>query len=185
MGAATQRVVHWIADNGVTSDDCHPYLAKQRRGVCPSDNDYACDNGNADNTRYAKGAKATTFTGSVGPSKHIEEIQAGLKKGPVYLSMQCPSDFMSYTGGIFETQVGGSQGGHAVKAVGWGIDEKRVKDPKYTAYEDMAYWICANSWGDRWGEDGGYFRIYMNQKIAYNAGWLDDFPEVTGKQITE
>ena len=73
MGAATQRVVHWIADNGVTSEQCHPYLAKQR-SVCPKDNDYPCDDSNAQNTRYAKGAKPTTYTASVGPSPHVKEI---------------------------------------------------------------------------------------------------------------
>ena len=182
MGAATQRVVTWIAQNGITLDTCHPYQAVQRRSVCPADNDYACDANAADNTRYAKGATDHVFTGSAGPSPHIKELTEALESGPIYLSMQCPGDFMTYSSGIFESKTGGSQGGHAVKCVGWGTDEDRVNDPQYS-FEDSHYWKCANSWGARWGEQG-YFRIYMNQKIGYNAGWLDNFPEAV-KVATE
>jgi len=38
------------------------------------------------------------------------------------------------------------EGGHAVKMLGWGV-ENGVK-----------YWLCANSWGGSWGENG-LFRI--------------------------
>jgi C1A family cysteine protease len=43
------------------------------------------------------------------------------------------------------------QGGHAVKIVGWGIDSG----------SDVEYFICANSWGPSWGEQG-FFRIMAN-----------------------
>ena len=130
-GAATQRVVTWIAQNGITLDTCHPYQAVQRSSTCPSDNDYSCDGSETDNTRYAKGAVDHVYTGSVGPSPHITEITDALEKGPIYLSMQCASDFMAYSSGIFESSKG-SVGGHAVKCVGWGTDEDRVNDPQYS-----------------------------------------------------
>jgi len=56
------------------------------------------------------------------------------------------SDFMNYKGGIYHYTSGVMQGGHAVKIVGWGIEH------------GIDYWICANSWGSKWGENG-YFRI--------------------------
>ena len=37
-------------------------------------------------------------------------------------------------------------GGHAVKMIGWGVDE------------GVPFWTCVNSWNNLWGE-GGTFRI--------------------------
>lgn len=37
-------------------------------------------------------------------------------------------------------------GGHAVRMVGWGVDD------------DIPYWLIANSWNTDWG-DHGYFKI--------------------------
>lgn len=56
------------------------------------------------------------------------------------------SDFMNYAGGIYEHVSGYYEGGHAVKIIGWGVEN------------GVEYWTCANSWGSSWGEDG-FFRI--------------------------
>jgi len=57
------------------------------------------------------------------------------------------SDFMSYRGGVYKHRSGQLMGGHAVKIVGWGVDETEGN-----------YWIVANSWGPSWGESG-FFKI--------------------------
>ena len=156
-GAATQRVVGWIAKNGILEDSCYSYNAVQ--GKCHKT---TCDDGSE--------AKLYEFTDDKiweGAAANVEDLMKALEDGPVYFSMQCASDFMTYSGGIFETKTGSYVGGHAVKAVGWGIDETRADQDVL----DSHYWIVANSWGARWGEEG-FFRIYFNQKIAYNAGYL-------------
>jgi cathepsin B len=51
-------------------------------------------------------------------------------------------DFMNYKNGVYSHTTGKQLGGHAVKIVGWGEN----------------YWICANSWGPSWGEEG-FFKI--------------------------
>ena len=61
-------------------------------------------------------------------------------------------DFMSYKKGVYTHETGSVMGGHAVKILGWGHDDKSGLD----------YWICANSWGPKWGEDG-YFRIAFGE----------------------
>ncbi|VDO19293.1 unnamed protein product [Heligmosomoides polygyrus] len=47
----------------------------------------------------------------------------------------------------FTHTAGKPQGGHAVKIIGWGVQN------------GTKYWTVANSWNTDWGEDGGYFRI--------------------------
>jgi len=53
-------------------------------------------------------------------------------------------DFMSYSSGIYEHVTGKELGGHAVKLLGWGVDD------------GVEYWLCANSWGPTWGMDGTF-----------------------------
>lgn len=55
-------------------------------------------------------------------------------------------DFFSYSDGIYHHVSGESVGGHAVKILGWGSEN------------GIDFWICANSWGENWGENG-FFRI--------------------------
>jgi C1A family cysteine protease len=53
--------------------------------------------------------------------------------------MQVYDDLLSYKGGIYVHQGGKLDGGHAVKLVGWGVENK------------VPYWIIANSWNEDWG----------------------------------
>lgn len=41
---------------------------------------------------------------------------------------------------------GKSLGGHAIKVIGWGVED------------DVEYWLCVNSWNKSWG-DKGLFKI--------------------------
>ena len=53
---------------------------------------------------------------------------------------------MTYSSGVYKHVRGGLLGGHAVKVIGWGIDN------------EVQYWIASNSWGESWGETG-FFKI--------------------------
>lgn len=148
-GAATQRVIQWIGRNGIVTEKCYPYTAvdgTQCKKSCSKVEDPY---------KVWKFKDDTIWTGSVAK---VEELQKALKDGPVYFSMQVENSFKQYKSGVFEAPTPAVYvGGHAVKCVGWGFDETR-KDKSYT---ESHYWICANSWGARWGEDG-FFRIRMN-----------------------
>jgi len=50
------------------------------------------------------------------------------------------ADFYNYVSGVYTHVTGGYEGGHAVKMLGWGNDN------------GVNYWLCANSWGNSWGE---------------------------------
>ena len=62
------------------------------------------------------------------------------KYGSVVVSMDVFSNFMNYASGIYSGTSGSKQGGHAMHAIGWGV-ENGVK-----------YWLIENSWGNAWGE---------------------------------
>ena len=156
-GAATQRVVGWIAQNGIVEDKDYQYKAVKG----------SCEN---------KGKKYKFKDDKIwqGQTAKVEELQKALQDGPVYFSMQVKSGFQQWnydTTPIYQEIKGSSSlGGHAVKCLGWGADNDRVNKPEFS-YIESHYWICANSWGERWGHNG-FFYIYMNGTIGYNAGYL-------------
>ncbi|KAG5888673.1 hypothetical protein JTB14_022257 [Gonioctena quinquepunctata] len=69
-----------------------------------------------------------------------------LKNGPVEAGFTVYSDFVSYKSGVYQYVSGDVEGGHAVRVIGWGV-ENGVK-----------YWLVANSWNEDWG-DKGLFKI--------------------------
>lgn len=83
-----------------------------------------------------------------------EQMKAALQSGPIVAGMQVYEDFRYYTGGVYEHTSGGLLGGHGVVVVGYDDAEQ--------------YWICKNSWGTEWGEEGWF-------KIRWGDGGLTPF----------
>jgi len=69
-----------------------------------------------------------------------------MTKGTLSVAFTVYEDFEAYSSGVYRHVSGKSLGGHAVKMVGWGVDN------------GTPYWTCINSWNPSWGE-GGAFRI--------------------------
>lgn len=72
--------------------------------------------------------------------------QAIMEGGPMETAFTVYEDFANYVGGIYHYVSGNREGGHAVRFVGWGVEN------------GQKYWKVANSWNPYWGEKG-YFRI--------------------------
>mmetsp|Transcript_61852 Transcript_61852/g.143954 ORF Transcript_61852/g.143954 Transcript_61852/m.143954 type:complete len:365 (+) Transcript_61852:45-1139(+) len=88
-----------------------------------------------------------SFHGHVESASGEKEIQRMIMKGgPVETAFTVYSDFENYASGIYHHVTGHMAGGHAVKFVGWGVED------------GVKYWKVANSWNPYWGEQG-YFRI--------------------------
>lgn len=68
------------------------------------------------------------------------------KNGPVEADFEVYADFVNYRSGVYQHTTGGMLGGHAIKMLGWGVED------------GVKYWLCANSWNDDWGENG-FFKI--------------------------
>ncbi|KAI6236556.1 Cysteine proteinase [Aphelenchoides besseyi] len=69
-----------------------------------------------------------------------------MTNGPVVAIFSVYDDFFQYSSGIYQNSIGSSIGAHAVRVLGWGVEN------------DVKFWIALNSWSNTWGENGS-FRI--------------------------
>jgi cathepsin B len=69
-----------------------------------------------------------------------------MKNGPVVASFLVYEDFITYKSGVYQHVTGKSLGGHAIKIIGWGVEN------------GTPYWLITNSWNESWG-DNGFFKI--------------------------
>jgi hypothetical protein len=131
-GGSAAKSFDYIKSNGVVSEDCFPYVAS----------DVSC------NRCSDWGNKLTRIQGwgyVTQSSADKTAIKTALQDGPCSFYMDVYSDFYHYDGGIYEKTPGATlEGGHLVVLVGYD--------------ENHNYWICKNSWGRGWGENG-YFKI--------------------------
>jgi len=85
--------------------------------------------------------------GSVYSLAGENDIKAEIfKNGPVETAFTVYEDFLTYKSGVYKHTSGGELGGHAVKFMGWGVEN------------NVPYWLVANSWNANWGYKG-FFKI--------------------------
>jgi len=70
--------------------------------------------------------------------------------GPVEAAYTVYEDFLAYKSGVYVHTSGDELGGHAVKILGWGVED------------NTPYWLVANSWNPDWGNQG-FFKIIRGQ----------------------
>ncbi|CAG9786126.1 unnamed protein product [Diatraea saccharalis] len=80
-----------------------------------------------------------------------DHIRAELfKNGPVEGAFTVYADLLTYKDGVYKHTQGDALGGHAIKIIGWGIDN------------GTKYWLIANSWNSDWGNNG-FFKILRGE----------------------
>jgi len=79
-------------------------------------------------------------------SNELKIQQEIMKNGPVEAAFSVYDDFVQYKSGVYRHHAGEALGGHAVKMLGWGVENGEP------------YWLIANSWNTDWG-DKGFFKI--------------------------
>lgn len=104
--------------------------------------------------KCADGSKMSFFRVSeayaVAKPRDVGALQRELLlAGPVEVAFYVFSDFMNYRSGVYFRTPGayGPLGGHAVRLLGWGIDEELGK-------KAVDYWLIANSYSPHWGMHG-------------------------------
>uniref|UniRef100_A0A8C2SPC3 Cathepsin B n=1 Tax=Coturnix japonica TaxID=93934 RepID=A0A8C2SPC3_COTJA len=88
---------------------------------------------------------------SYGVPRSEKEIMAEIyKNGPVEGAFIVYEDFLMYKSGVYQHVSGEQVGGHAIRILGWGVDN------------GTPYWLAANSWNTDWG-DNGFFKILRGE----------------------
>jgi len=138
----------YLQNYGVTDESCFPYL----------DQDINC------NSKCSDWEDRVVKVNSSGFVSFGEIKEALITYGPLFASFNVYQDFTRYQGGIYEPLWGAQIGTHCVAIVG---------------YNDSGeYWICKNSWGPNWGEQG-YFRIkYRKCDLDKDARYLTVFESI-------
>ncbi len=131
------RVFDFMRDVGVPNESCFPYTAKD---TLPAS--LACD----DWQQQARKIAGWNYISK--EEVDVELIKSAVYRHPVSVFMNVYADFSYYSGGVYEHVWGESVGGHGILLVGWSDSEQS--------------WICKNSWGSEWGDEG-YFRIKWNE----------------------
>jgi len=151
-GEPADAFIYWQKD-GVVTEECRPYPFPScdhhipgSKNPCPSE-DYptpsctrTCKNG-------AKWKGDKHFASEVYYVKNHDDIVTELAThGPCEASFAVYEDFVVYTSGIYHHVSGDLLGYHAVKLLGYGVED------------GTKYWLLTNSWNEHWGEKG-FFRI--------------------------
>ena len=136
-GGLPSSAADYIKNTGVVFESCFPYTALD--DPCNLCVDY-----------IDKLSRITDWGWVTQDSPDETLIKSALVFGPLAAFMEVYNDFYSYQSGIYEHVSGSYLGGHGIVIVGYyddGVDK---------------YWICKNSWGTFWGENG-YFNIRMGE----------------------
>ncbi|CEM19676.1 unnamed protein product [Vitrella brassicaformis CCMP3155] len=140
-----------------TGDTCWPYqlpmCSHHVKGPYP-----AC-NGEQSTPKCMAKCSETNYTEQFNQDRHkayeaftlfdVDEAKREImENGPITGAFSVYSDFLTYKSGVYQHVKGRMLGGHAIKILGWGVED------------GVEYWLVLNSWNDTWG-DKGYFKIKM------------------------
>lgn len=159
-GCSSLTALQYMKKNGVVLETEFPYV----------DKDTTCPAGLRGNYYLTK--VHSTAIDKQPLAKRIEIIKNTIiSHGPVATNMGLYDDLGRYKSGIYAYDgKAASQGGHWVVLVGWSDDPELPSG---------GYWICRNSWGEKWGE-GGYFKSAYGDKTG-----IDDYYIVYGTFIPD
>ena len=121
----------YLKNNGVPDEACFPYQPTTMK----------CDDTCSDWKNRINHSQTKDWTNTKDVSTMKNNI---VNNGPQITGMAVYSDFFSYSSGIYQHVAGGLAGYHCVAVVGYNDTD--------------GCWICKNSWGTGWGENG-WFRI--------------------------
>jgi len=143
--------------HGIVEEGCYPYPFPSCDHHIPSSS-HPCPTNEYPNPPCPNKCTSKTWSGPAwaqdrhfGASAYavsgVDQIMAEIyKHGPVEAAFDVYADFLTYKSGVYTHKSGQYVGGHAIKILGWGVQN------------GTPYWLCANSWNPDWGMNG-FFMI--------------------------
>jgi hypothetical protein len=126
------NAITYVKGSGVSQESCFPYQAHNMPCV----------------TCSGRAGEAIQVANSVVVNAVADRKHYLWNVGPMIAVFQVFDDFFGYSSGVYSHVTGSLAGLHCVEVVG---------------YDDFAgCWICKNSWGSSWG-DQGFFKIAYGQ----------------------
>ena len=96
-----------------------------------------------------------------------EAIQKELMThGPVEAAFMVYADFLLYKSGVYQHSDGDFLGGHAIKIIGWGIEN------------GVSFWTVVNSWNDSWGDQGTFKILRGVNHVGIEASVVAGIPKL-------
>lgn len=149
--------------------DCDHHVNGTRKPCGGSEESTPKCEKSCENKDYTVAYKADLHYGKSAYSIHSNEAQIQneiMTNGPVEASFTVYADFPSYKSGVYQHVSGGALGGHAIKILGWGMEN------------NAKYWLVANSWNEDWG-DKGFFKILRGRnECGIESGICAGLPSV-------
>ena len=90
--------------------------------------------------------------------------------GPVEVAFTVYEDFLTYKSGVYQHVTGDELGGHAVKMIGWGVEN------------NTPYWTIVNSWNNGWGDNGTFKIIRGNNECGIEDSVVAALPQLKQNQ---
>jgi len=137
-------------------DDCvkHQYVAPRCKSECSNSNypiPYVQD-------------KILGLSAYVVEGEH-QIIQELNKFGSVEVAFRVYEDFFLYNSGVYKHATGEFKGFHAVKIIGYGVDN------------GVKHWIVVNSWNDNWGDKGTFKMLRGVNHCGIEASGVAGIPK--------
>ena len=158
-GGFFQNALDFVRKVGTTSEFCFPYKAIDANGRdsgdcrgfrIPSNDPVECSKKCEEWESYI--IKVDSYNSIISLNSIKNAI---ITYGPVITAFDVYADFYDYNGGIYKQNSNIYTGGHIVAIVGYN--------------DNPGYWICKNSWGTDWGENG-WFKIAYGECNIGSAG---------------
>lgn len=134
------QALDYLKNNGVPDENCFPYQARNM----------PCNSTCADWRDRLDYTKINNWSNTLDVNEMKKRI---VNNGPQVSGMAVYTDFFYYASGIYLHVWGGLEGYHAITIVGFSDKDN--------------CWICKNSWGTGWGENGWF-------RMAYGQCYIED-----------